>query len=64
MYSTHIIRKLVEKALYIRQLTPEIESGINAELTRLGYIPDTDVEALELLMSEMDAGRIRSAPNL
>ncbi|ERN41457.1 hypothetical protein KR51_00020320 [Rubidibacter lacunae KORDI 51-2] len=62
MYSTHAIRKLVEKALYVRKLTPEIEFGINAELTRLGHIPETDFEALELLMSEMDAGRIQSVP--
>ncbi|MDJ0727235.1 MAG: hypothetical protein QNJ38_19220 [Prochloraceae cyanobacterium] len=53
------IRQLVEKALYIKQLTPEIENGINYELTRLGYISDIDYEALELLMSEMDAGRIK-----
>ena len=52
------IRLLVEKALYIRQLTPDIEDGINYELTRLGYISDADYEALELLMDEMDAGRI------
>jgi len=55
----HIIRLLVEKALYIRRLTPDIERGINEELTRLGYISDIDYEALELLMSEMDAGRIQ-----
>ncbi|MGF1489221.1 MAG: hypothetical protein ACFBSE_19205 [Prochloraceae cyanobacterium] len=53
------IRLLVEKALYIKELTPEIENGINYELTRLGYISDVDYEALELLMSEMDAGRIK-----
>ena len=53
------IRLLVEKALYIRQLTPDIEDGINYELTRLGYISDADYEALELLMDEMDAGRIQ-----
>ena len=54
-----VIRRLVEKALYIRQLTPDIENEINYELTRLGYVSDVDYEALELLMSEMDAGRIR-----
>lgn len=59
METQHIIRKLVEQALYIKQLTPEIENGINRELTRLGYISDVDYEALELLMAEMDAGRIR-----
>lgn len=63
MKTTHIIRKLVEKALYTKQLTPDIEHGINCELTRLGYISDVDYEALELLMSEMDAGRIRLTPS-
>jgi hypothetical protein len=59
MQSSNTIRQLVEKALYIRKLTPDIEYGINAELARLGYLPEADGEALELLMSEMDAGRIR-----
>ncbi len=63
MNTTHAIRQLVEKALYIRQLTPEIENGINYELTRMGYISDVDYEALELLMEEMDAGRIRLIPS-
>lgn len=59
-----IIRQLVEKAIYIKQLTPEIEKEINEELTRLGYISDVDYEALELLMDELDAGRIHLVPNL
>jgi hypothetical protein len=59
-----MIRGLVEKALYIRQLTPDIENEINYELTRAGHISDIDFEALELLMSEMDAGRIRLVPTL
>jgi hypothetical protein len=59
MQATHCIRKLVEKALYIKRLTPDIENEINYELTRLGYISDVDYEALELLMDEMDAGRIQ-----
>jgi len=63
MRTTYAIRKLVEKALQIKQLTPDIENEINYELTRLGYISDVDYEALELLMSEMDAGRIRLVPN-
>ncbi|MBE9125868.1 MULTISPECIES: hypothetical protein [unclassified Coleofasciculus] len=63
MKTTHVIRQLVEKALYIRQLTPDIENSINCELTRMGYISDADYEALELLMSEMDAGRIQLVPN-
>ncbi len=54
-----MIRQLVEKALYIKRLTPDIEDGINSELSRLGYIDDVDYEALELLMAEMDAGRIQ-----
>ncbi|NET36977.1 MAG: hypothetical protein F6K19_33950 [Cyanothece sp. SIO1E1] len=64
MKTKFAIRRLVEKALHIRQLTPDIENEINYELTRLGYITDSDYEALELLMSEMDAGRIRLVPNL
>lgn len=63
MNTPHIIRQLVAKALYIKQLTPDIENEINYELTRLGYISDVDYEALELLMSEMDAGRIRLVPS-
>lgn len=59
MSVTNVIRLLVEEALYCKQLTPDIENQINSELTRLGYISDVDYEALELLMSEMDAGRIQ-----
>jgi len=59
-----VIRKLVSKAIYFRRLTPEIENQINFELTRLGYISDVDYEALELLMEEMDAGRIQLVPSL
>lgn len=61
--TTRAIRQLVEKALYIRKLTPEIENAINVELTQLGYISDIDYEALELLMSEMDAGRVKLVPS-
>lgn len=63
MEAKNEIRHLVEKALYIRQLTPDIENEINYELTRLGYISDVDYEALELLMDEMDAGRIKLVPS-
>jgi hypothetical protein len=63
MQSTKVIRQLVEKALYIKRLTPDIENEINYELTRLGHISDVDYEALELLMAEMDAGRIQLVPN-
>ncbi|HEY9644882.1 MAG TPA: hypothetical protein V6C88_00860 [Chroococcidiopsis sp.] len=63
MKTTYVIRRLVEQALQIKQLTPDIENEINYELTRLGYISDVDYEALELLMSELDAGRIRLVPS-
>lgn len=63
MKTAYVIRQLVEKALYIRKLTPDIENEINYELTRLGHISDVDYEALELLMSEMDAGRIQLVPS-
>lgn len=58
------IRRFVEQAIYTGILTPDMEQGINAELIRLGYLPDADDEALELLMYEMDAGRIRMVPGL
>ena len=64
MKSSAIIRHLVEKALYIKKLTPDIENEINYELTRLGHISDVDYEALELLMDEMDAGRVQLVPSL
>ena len=63
MTTTNLIRKLVSKAIYFKRLTPEIENEINSELTRLGYISDIDYEALELLMDEMDAGRIKLVPS-
>ena len=56
------IRQLVEQALYYRQITPEIENGINELLARLGYVSDVDYEALELLMDEMDEGRFNLVP--
>lgn len=62
MSAPFMIRKLVEKALYTRQLTPDIENQINSELTRMGYISEADYEALELLMVEMDEGRIKLVP--
>ncbi|XZO01899.1 MAG: hypothetical protein ACM65L_26090 [Microcoleus sp.] len=64
MQATHAIRKLVEKALNIKRLTPDIENEINYELTRLGYISDIDYEALELLMNEMDEGRVQLVSSL
>jgi hypothetical protein len=62
--SQSFIRSLVEKALYLGSLTPEIERGICAELARLGHLPLGDSEVLELLMNEMDAGRIRLVPTI
>jgi hypothetical protein len=59
----NIIRRLVEQALYLKQLTPSIENEINSELTRQGHISCADYEALELLMEEMDAGRIALVPS-
>lgn len=59
MKNRYGIRQLVEKALYIKRLTPDIENAINTELTAQGYISDVDYEALELLMAEMDAGRVQ-----
>lgn len=64
MRTQYAIRKLVERALFIKKLTPEIENEINSELTQMGYISDVDYEALELLMAEMDAGRIKLVPSL
>ncbi|HEY9691134.1 MAG TPA: hypothetical protein V6D15_02970 [Oculatellaceae cyanobacterium] len=63
MQTTYGIRQLVEKALYIKKLTPDIENEINYELTRMGHISDVDYEALELLMAEMDAGRVQLVPS-
>ncbi|NMG05726.1 hypothetical protein [Brasilonema sp. UFV-L1] len=63
MKTGYSIRRLVEKALDIKKLTPEIENEINLELTQTGYISDVDYEALELLMTEMDAGRIQLIPS-
>ena len=59
MKANDVIRQLVEKAIYIRRLTPDMENQISGELTQLGYISDVDYEALELLMSEMDADRVQ-----
>lgn len=63
MKTTNVIRQLVEQALYIRQLTPDIENKINSELTQQGYVSEVEYEALELLMAEMDAGRVRLVPS-
>jgi hypothetical protein len=59
MNTAFAIRRLVEEAIHTKSLTPEVENAINCELTRLGCVSDTDYEALELLMEEMDEGRIQ-----
>ncbi|WP_425214293.1 hypothetical protein [Tumidithrix helvetica] len=55
----NVIRNLVNRALLVKQLTPEIEEEINLALTVQGYISDTEYEALEYLMKAMDEGKIR-----
>jgi len=57
------LRLLVEKALYVKRLTPDLEKQINNELTRMGHISEIDYEVLELLMDEMDQGRIQAVAN-
>lgn len=64
MKRSNVIRCLVERALHIKQLTPDIENEINDELTRQGYVSEVEYEALELLMAEMDAGRVRLVPTI
>ena len=54
-----VIRNLVNRALLVKSLTPEIESMINIQLSEQGYITDTDYEALEYLMQAVDQGRVR-----
>ncbi|KPQ38593.1 MAG: hypothetical protein ACLFM4_13550 [Phormidium sp.] len=63
MKASAAIRHLVEKVLYIKRLTPDLENQINAELTRMGYVSDVDYEALELLMDQMDRGVIQLVSN-
>jgi hypothetical protein len=63
MHHPGMIRRLVSEALHLRRLTPHIENEINYELTRMGHISDVDYEALELLMEEMDAGRVQLVPS-
>ncbi|OAB60015.1 hypothetical protein AY600_15375 [Phormidium willei BDU 130791] len=63
MKASAAIRHLVEKVLYIKRLTPDLENQINAELTRMGYVSDVDYEALELLMEQMDRGVIQLVSN-
>jgi hypothetical protein len=55
----NVIRNLVNRALLIQQLTPELENEINLALTTQGYISDAEYEALEYLMRAMDEGKVR-----
>jgi hypothetical protein len=59
MHHVASIQRLVGEALHLKQLTPQIETSINDALTRMGHISDVDYEALELLMQEMDEGRVK-----
>lgn len=59
MNNKSVIRNLVNRALLVKRLTPELESMINQELSEQGYITDPDYEALEYLMQAIDQGRVR-----
>jgi hypothetical protein len=53
------IRNLVNRALLIKRLTPELEHMISLQLSEQGYITDPDFEALEYLMKAVDQGRVK-----
>jgi hypothetical protein len=59
MNNKSVIRNLVNRALLVKRLTPELESQINQELADQGYITDPDYEALEYLMQAIDQGKVR-----
>lgn len=59
MNNKSVIRNLVNRALLVKRLTPELESQINDELAEQGYITDPDYEALEYLMQAIDQGKVR-----
>lgn len=59
MNNKSMIRNLVNRALLVKRLTPEIENKINQELSAQGYITDPDYEALEYLMQAIDQGKIK-----
>ena len=59
MNNKSMIRNLVNRALLVKRLTPEIENKINQELSEQGYITDPDYEALEYLMQAIDQGKIK-----
>ncbi|MDX2254946.1 MAG: hypothetical protein NW214_05470 [Pseudanabaenaceae cyanobacterium bins.39] len=53
------IRNLVNRALLIKSLTPELENMISQQLSEQGYITDPDFEALEYLMKAVDQGKVK-----
>jgi hypothetical protein len=59
MINKSVIRNLVNRALLVKRLTPELENMINHELSAQGYITDPDYEALEYLMQAIDQGKVR-----
>ncbi|PZU97409.1 MAG: hypothetical protein DCE90_07600 [Pseudanabaena sp.] len=58
MTTKSVVRDLVSQALLIKRLTPEIETMINSELSKQGYINDLDYEALEYLMQAVNQGKV------
>ncbi|PZV19548.1 MAG: hypothetical protein DCF20_00610 [Pseudanabaena sp.] len=59
MNKKSVIRNLVNRALLVKRLTPELENMINQELSDQGYISDPDYEALEYLMQAVEQGKVR-----
>ena len=59
MNNRSVIRNLVNRALLIKSLTPELENRSNHELAEQGYFTDPDYEALEYLMKAVDQGKVR-----
>ncbi|MCA6501506.1 MAG: hypothetical protein ACK6CP_09590 [Pseudanabaena sp.] len=59
MSNKSVIRNLVNRALLVKRLTPELENMINLELSEQGYITDPDYEALEYVMQAIDQGKVR-----
>ncbi|MFN5263271.1 MAG: hypothetical protein ACK5EH_12865 [Pseudanabaena sp.] len=59
MSNKSVIRNLVNRALLVKRLTPELENMINLELSEQGYITDPDYESLEYVMQAIDQGKVR-----
>ena len=59
MSNKSVIRSLVNRALIVQRLTPELENMINHELSIQGCITDNDYEALEYLMQAVDQGKVQ-----